>query len=109
MSAAASTTIVVGMTLWATSRTGRQGRQNAEAVAKQTADHTEALVRQTAEHAETMAVDERQHKRLEESYVEMLQMVERAGQWVYPIYPSEGRETLRPELPGLYERVRSRR
>lgn len=99
VSAATSTTIVVGMTLWATSRTGREGRQHAETVA-----------RQTAEHAEAMAADERTHKRLESAYVELLQMIEQAGHWADRLYPLMDTDPPRPlpEMPSVDEQIRVR-
>jgi predicted small integral membrane protein len=99
VSAATSTTIVVGMTLWATSRPGREGREHAETVA-----------RQTAEHAEKMAADVRQHKRLESAYIELLQVIERAGNWaglVCPVMDTNPPRPL-PDLPSIDEQVRVR-
>jgi hypothetical protein len=110
VTAAASTTIVVGMTLWATSRTGRQGREHAETVARQTAEHTEALTRQAAEHAEKMAVEERTHKRLEAAYIEMLQMIGRAGHWAIRVYPLMDYDPPQPmpDLPSPDDQARVR-
>jgi hypothetical protein len=76
VSAATSTATVGGIGIWATFRAGREGRE-----------HAETLARQTAEHTEHMAYDAREHKRKEEAYIEMLQVTGRAGHWASRVYP----------------------
>jgi hypothetical protein len=68
------------------------------------------VARGTWRHSERMAVDARKHKRLEEAYVELLQMAERAGHWadrLYPVMETDPPQPL-PELPSPDEQVRVR-
>ena len=55
-----------------------------------------------------MAVDARQHKRLEEAYIEMLQLVGRVHHWATRVYPLMETDPPQPEpdLPSPDEQVR---
>ena len=48
---------------------------------KQGKDHAERIAKLANEHIEAMAREERTQRRLEECYIALLDMAERAGQW----------------------------
>lgn len=67
------------------------------------------VARGTWKHSDRMAVDARQQKRLEEAYIEMLQVAGRAYRWagqVYPLMDYDPPQPL-PDLPSPDEQVRA--
>lgn len=74
---------------------------------KQGRDSTERLAREGFEHEHRLAREARQQQRLADSYVKLLGMVERTGQWaqmVKPIMDTIPPQPLRP-LPELDEQA----
>jgi hypothetical protein len=71
--------------------TGKQGRH-----------HAETITRETLAHERLLAQEAREQQRLENAYVELLRMAERAGQWSQMVYPvvSSGQPPNTP-LPSL--------
>lgn len=91
--------ITVGITgIVATYKTGKQGRQ-----------HAEALARQKNEHDAALAKEQRDQQRRSEAYIELLVMAERVGQWVSMVRPMLDTDPPRPTppLPELLEQARS--
>ncbi|MET9303559.1 hypothetical protein ABZX66_30030 [Micromonospora aurantiaca] len=91
--------ISVGITgIVATYKTGKQGRQ-----------HAEVLARQQNEHDAALAKEQRDQQRRSEAYVELLTMVERVGQWASMVRPMLDTNPPRPvpPLPELSEQARS--
>ncbi|MGB8386684.1 hypothetical protein [Mycobacterium sp.] len=73
---AAATTTVGVAGIFFTWLTGKQGR-----------DHAETISNQRLTHERLLAKEAREQERLENAYVELLRMAERAGQWAQMVYP----------------------
>jgi len=84
--ATASAGVVAGgIGVYFTWLTGKQGR-----------DHAETITRDQLAHERLLTREARVQQRLENAYVDLLRMAERAGQWAQMSYPIVGRP---PELP----------
>jgi hypothetical protein len=78
--------------------TGKQGR-----------DHAETIASEKLEHDRLIATEARQQQRLENAYIELLDIGERVGQWAqmaYPLWDTNPPRRL-PPLPSLAEQARS--
>ena len=76
--------------------TGKQGR-----------DHAEAIFNQQLTHEQLLAKEAREQQRLENAYVDLLDMAERVGHWAqraYPIMDTNPPQSV-PPLPSLVEQA----
>ncbi len=75
--ATATASIAVGVAgIFFTWLSGKQGR-----------DHAETVLGQQLTHERLLAKEAREQQRLENAYVDLLDMAERAGQWAQMVYP----------------------
>lgn len=73
---AATAVALGGAGIFFTWLTGKQGR-----------DHAETITRDQLDHERLLAREAREQQRLENAYLELLKMAERAGQWAQMVYP----------------------
>ena len=82
-------TATVGVAgIFGTWLTGRQGRDDAKAIASEKLSHERLLSKEA-----------REQQRLENAYVDLLDMTERVGQWAQMAYPRSDTHQPVPDMP----------
>jgi hypothetical protein len=61
--------------------------------------------KQGRDHERLLAAEAREQQRLEKTYIDLLDMVQRAGQWVQFVYPMVDVGQPQPALPTLEEQA----
>uniref|UniRef100_A0AB39U1P0 Uncharacterized protein n=1 Tax=Mycolicibacterium phage Alyssa1 TaxID=3240801 RepID=A0AB39U1P0_9CAUD len=82
---------------------GKQARDDAKELAKESRSDAKELATQSLSHERLMAEDARKQQRLENAYLEMLEMTEKASQWAqiaYPLFDTNPPAPV-PDLPSL--------
>jgi hypothetical protein len=74
-------------------------------VAKQGREHVERMAGANHDHERTMAREARDQERFGNAYMQLLVMVERAGQWAQMVNPMRETDPPQPVPPGLDEQA----